>query len=105
MFNLENTYRITIGNFVQYIEADNMDKAINAARQSFLANLYDLKGCVEAQKACPTTKLKGVLVFGFRGGWNTLDVEGLTIFQALEVAKNHSFTEGRAITEIHSSTR
>lgn len=104
MINLENTYRITIDQFVQYIESDCMDNAIKAARNSFHANLYKLKGAVESQKACPLTKLSGRLVFGFNGGWNTLDVSGLTIFEALEQAKNHPFAKSLDITEIHSTT-
>ncbi len=104
MINLNNSYRITLTttqgkNIVQYLEADSMDEANKLARLTFEAGFYKFKDGYEGQKACDKTKLNERLRFGFRGGWNTLDCSGLTIFEALDKAKN-CFGSMQDITEI-----
>lgn len=108
--NLDNSYMIAIkhkeGQLIQYIEANNLDEAIKKARLTFQGNLHNIfykleKGSM-CQKACYLTTLAGKLRFVFNAGWLALDVTGLTIFEALEKAKNHKFAKGEIIEEIHS---
>lgn len=104
MIDLNKAYRITLTTkcgkrFTQYIEADNMDNAAKLARKTFAASLYDFREGWEGQKACDKTKLNESLRFGFKGGWNTIDCTGLTIFQALEKSR-HCFGGLQDIEEI-----
>lgn len=104
MIDLNKAYRITLTTkkgrrFTQYIEAENMDIAGKLARETFAASLYEFRAGYEAQKACPLSKLNESLRFGFKGGWNTIDCTGLTIFQALEKAR-HCFGAMQDIEEI-----
>ena len=107
--NLDKTYRVTLQDkkdkeFVQYIEAENVDSAIKSARNSFSSRVYGLdKSGALTQKSCKLTILTGKLRFCFDAGWITLDVTGLNIFEALKKAETHHFTEGKKITEIQSS--
>lgn len=95
MIDLKNTYRVELittqdRTLVQYIEADDMDKAEKLARLTFEAGFYKFKPGSMIQKACDKTLLKDKsLRFGFKGGWNTLhNLSDMTIFDALEKAKN-----------------
>ena len=108
MLNLENSYRITLTTtqgkkLVQYIQAENMDKAGMLARLTFEAGFYKFMEGFEAQKACDKTKLNERLRFGFRGGWNTLDCHGLTIFESLAKARQ-CFGSMQDITEITNAS-
>ncbi len=108
MIDLEHSYRITLTTtqgkkLVQYIQAENMDKADKLARLTFEAGFYKFMEGFEAQKACDKTKLNERLRFGFKGGWNTLDCHGLTIFQAIDKA-HQCFGSMQDITEITNAT-
>lgn len=107
MLNLDKAYRVTLTTtkktkYVQYIEAENMDSAINKALKTFSARLMQFEAGSEAQKACNLTKLNDKLRFGFKGGWTTLECKGLTIYEALEKAK-HCFNDIQDITEIETA--
>lgn len=100
--NLQKSYMVKLPtrrglDFVQYIEAEGVDNAIQKARRTFSARLYDvLQGAgSETQKACNKTKLHGRLTFGFRGGHITKDCTGLSIFEALELASRHPWPSER----------
>lgn len=108
MLDLENSYRITLTTtqgkkLVQYIQAENMDKAGKLARLTFEAGFYKFTEGFEAQKACDKTKLNERLRFGFKGGWNTLDCKGLTIFESMEKAAK-CFNSTQDITEITNAS-
>ena len=108
MLNLENSYRITLTTaqgkkLVQYIQAENMDKAAKLARLTFEAGFYKFMEGFEAQKACDKTKLNERLRFGFKGGWNTLDCHGLTIFESMAKARQ-CFGAMQDITEITNAS-
>ena len=118
---IENSYKITLYDnkfkeFNQYIEAKNIDEAQKIAKNTFqlrVLNLtrkdktsFGLGGGAGVQKACKLTKLSGKYRFGFGGGWATVDCSGLTIFEALEIAKNCRFLKedpSREIEEIYQT--
>jgi hypothetical protein len=105
--NLNNTYRIELenkkANLIQYIEANSCDEAEAIAKNSFEAKLSGLNESylwITSQRACKLTQLKGKLKFGFDTGYITLKVDGLTIYEAMDKAKNHKFVKGETISEI-----
>jgi hypothetical protein len=108
--NLDNSWSIILkdnenNDFIQYIEADDFDDAVDKAKNTFEARLYKIGSrytTVQGQKACKHTKLRDRLRFGFNAGWTTVDVEGLTIYEAIAKAKKHKFVQGKEITEIYT---
>jgi hypothetical protein len=110
---IENSYKITLYDneskeFNQYIEAKNIDEAYKKAKDSFQLrvlnltrknNVFGLHGW-GAQKVCKLTKLNGKYRFNFKGGCTTVDCTSLTIFEALEIAKNCRFLKENPTLEI-----
>jgi hypothetical protein len=79
-----------------------MDDAIRAARLTFEAGLYGFgQALAGAQKACDKTLLNGKRVFGFKSGWITQSVDGLTIFDAYKKARANEFVAGE-ITKVYA---
>jgi hypothetical protein len=106
--NLNNTYRIELENkkesLLQYVEANSCDEAEAIVRNSFEAKLSGLDESylwITSQRACKDTKLQdGKLQFHFETGWYSFNVNGLTIYEAMEQVQNKKFVKGETITEI-----
>lgn len=107
---LENTWKITLDKFTQYIEADNMDSAIIKAHNTFHSRLNGVgfkdlhKLTKECQKACKLTKLTGSYRFGFINGWTTIHCNNdKSIYEAYNEALQHEFCDNKTITEIYKA--
>lgn len=110
--NLKNSFRVELyqrnnkRKLIQYIEANDTDEAIREAKRTFSGNLFEISsrkglGSVISQKACKLRILKGELTFGFGHGHLTIDVDNMTIFEALEKIKAKEFVENNPIKEIY----
>ena len=104
----ENLWRTTINYrksvLVQYVNADNLDMALEAAKRTFHSDLYGSGRKAlgwSGQRACDKTIVHTPLRFGFSGGWTTIYPEANdTFFTMLQRAENKEFVGGKEITEV-----
>ena len=106
--NLNNSYMVTLPtktgrDFLQVIEADNVDQAIRKARKTWDANLWDVKkesGSM-VQHCCKHTNIRKPLKFNFKSGHITIHPKSKdTIFTMYEKALKHEWCENGVIERI-----
>lgn len=99
--NLSNTWKIkfnlvgyAVKEYMQYIEADCMDSAIEKAKNSFEFRLLELRrkrtkkniSGIEAQRLCKYSKVKNDLVVSFGSGHSTIYKSNINIFDTINKA-------------------
>ena len=89
---------------LQVLNAENMDKAIESAKNTFQSRLYgfDSVSASGAQKYFPELNIYRPLRFGFCGGWVTVRETG-TLAEMYQRAEKKDFVQSKGpITEIFS---